>query len=919
MSIRTNPGKAVPSLQRRLTTVKSREEDPSIAQKLETLMSELDKIKGLFEDVKRNEYELIDTLKLVDDLLRDFKPAKMIEINNRILQSGKGTAESSSGKKEQDSVSTGEVAIDNKKLKILKSELDKILKEEFSTVKKNELKLEEMFRKVEDLLRKFTECINPTEDANPSEAKGVEKPSSIQEATQDKKSVEKDVSIGEKLDSLMFEIDTMKAKFSTVEKNDELLGMLRIAEDFLKNFNEKNSADQILKHGEDSKENDAKVVDKSSLSQEAKEKESVEKNVSIDEMFESLKFELEKMKANFSRVKENEELFSTLKRLEDLLQNINAKTLAKTVNPVEAANQSEAKLQSQISRKMLVVQQKAKDKPSPSQEAPNKKIVEKVVPDDKKVERLKSEIDNMKAKCSSDEEFRMLSSLEDLLRHFKTKEELLDEVLTTIHEKIKESTKKLGFSQSEDGSSSQAKATQVQHPPLSLSQNEEKITLVLKRFQASYDALGLHSKLCCLSLSVFPENVVIKKRHIIYWWIGEGFVKNTAEQTAEEEGEEVFEELLNSYLIVRHGNGKCPIVNKFKISPWIRHMLVSSVLVPKENNQPFEKISEITTAPHLNNSSAYLVLDQQKVKISGEFATDWRSVFNLGASYLTIEPQWMAKMKKIVVLQLGRWQESPLHHIEVDSINFMKDLKGQKHLKYLSLRGISRIVELPPSIAQLVSLQILDVKACHNLETLPNEIASLKNLTHLDASQCYLLESMPKGIEKLSELQVFKGFVVGNSDKTPGISDLVKFKKLKRLGVHIGSQAVIQDRDFESLKDLMQVKCLKISWGVLSTSSYKDKVNVIFLPPKLEKLDLEGFPMEEINISELATYELKKLYIKGGKLKSLAPFYWVRVDIMRLKHLNNLQVEREDLREKFPTLKYAEVKKVSKNSFEWPE
>lgn len=125
------------------------------------------------------------------------------------------------------------------------------------------------------------------------------------------------------------------------------------------------------------------------------------------------------------------------------------------------------------------------------------------------------------------------------------------------------------------------------------------------------------------------------------------------------------------------------------------------------------------------------------------------------------------------MLQLGHWQDSPSHHIEIGSQKFLKDLRNLKTLFYLSLRGISRISELPPSIAQLESLEILDLKACHNLETLPNYISSMKHLTHLIVSQCYFLEGMPKGIEKLTNLQVLKGFVISTSRKTPcRISDL---------------------------------------------------------------------------------------------------------------------------------------------------
>ncbi|RDX91151.1 Disease resistance RPP13-like protein 4, partial [Mucuna pruriens] len=232
-------------------------------------------------------------------------------------------------------------------------------------------------------------------------------------------------------------------------------------------------------------------------------------------------------------------------------------------------------------------------------------------------------------------------------------------------------------------------------------------------------------------------------------------------------------------------------------------------------------------------------------------------------------------MKNLQVLQLGRWlHDSPKHHIEVQSEEFLKELRDQKHLKHLSLRGISRIFELPSSILQLESLETLDLKACHNLETLPNDISSLRNLRHLDLSQCYLLDRIPKGIDKLTNLEVLKGFVIGNSNKTPcTISDLANLKNLKRLNIHIQSEAVIQDREFESLVELEKLEHLKISWGV-SDTRYSD-IQLI-LPSSLMKLHLEGFPGENIPgwmkpgaWARSPVHVFKELNITGGKLKSL--------------------------------------------------
>ncbi|XP_028113461.1 disease resistance RPP13-like protein 4 [Camellia sinensis] len=132
------------------------------------------------------------------------------------------------------------------------------------------------------------------------------------------------------------------------------------------------------------------------------------------------------------------------------------------------------------------------------------------------------------------------------------------------------------------------------------------------------------------------------------------------------------------------------------------------------------------------------------------------------------------------VVYLGRWQNSITHHIEVTYLKILNGLKNMKQLRFLSLRGISLITELPQFISQLTNLVILDLKACHNLEVVPDWIGLLKSLTHLDISECYLLDHMPKGLGELSELQVLKGFISGDSQdkKSCTINDLTKLPKL---------------------------------------------------------------------------------------------------------------------------------------------
>ncbi|CAJ1964166.1 unnamed protein product [Sphenostylis stenocarpa] len=558
-------------------------------------------------------------------------------------------------------------------------------------------------------------------------------------------------------------------------------------------------------------------------------------------------------------------------------------------------------------------------------------------------------------KVEKDEDLNDLKSdlikIEDLFAKVKrNEEELLDTLATLngylhssdrmklrkkkedIRKRIGDLTKNLlpddaprsnkGFPQSSSKTFQNEKLNKrkVDHRALFWSQLQD-----LEMLRADYNYLfDPCTRQCFHSLSLFPENAVIRKWNTIYWWFGIGFIKRM-----QKEGEQVFDELLKGNLIVPHGNGNCPIVKKFEVNPSIRHKFLSPLL--QNENQLCGIYSQMITSSHHENHAEHvsklgcLALDQRKVKLSavnGFKSNHWRSVFNVGASYLNFGPQWLAKMEKLEVLHLGRWQDSALHHIEVESEEFLKELRDQKSLKYLNLRGISRIYNLPPTIVKLERLEILDLKACHNLETLPNDIAPLKNLRHLDLSQCYLLERMPNGIEKLTNLQVLKGFVIGSARMTPcRLSDLSNLKKLERLSIHIGIEAMIQEHKFESLKELLELKHLKISWGVFGTKH--SDIQILF-PSSLVKLHLEGFPGQKLPewLKPSKLHErLNELYIIGGKLESIDHGennkHWP-MEIVRLKYLNRLNVDETKLKVWFPALNYAEIRKVQNHSyFEW--
>ncbi|KAF3973510.1 hypothetical protein CMV_003074 [Castanea mollissima] len=401
---------------------------------------------------------------------------------------------------------------------------------------------------------------------------------------------------------------------------------------------------------------------------------------------------------------------------------------------------------------------------------------------------------------------------------------------------------------------------------------------VFTEFKEVFENLDMRLKLCLLSFAVLPEDVVVKRRLLINWWVGEGLVDppSTGEKRAEDVADEILKELeLKGFIEHVKGRHK-PVANRnsFKMQPLV-HCVV--FMLAQEAGFFDCQFNGIPTVNSSRCNRAYLVKDEDGVlekvlKSSPDLDQEkLQTIFNVNESFpdLRFESfakikkvsivEWFSRMKNVQVLYLGRWKSSDQqnieeqssdqgvivwegsleNHIEVESTDFLEGLKNMKRLRLLSLQGISRINELPDSIGKLTNLRILDLKACHNLEALPEGLALLKKLSHLDISECYLLDGMPKGIAFLTELQVLKGFVVGNLESNINnnqqglprqflggmcfpqkrdsctLKDLIKLK-LRKLRINTSIKAFPREEELEVLEKLKELRKLAIAWSVNS-------------------------------------------------------------------------------------------------------
>ncbi|CAL5429244.1 unnamed protein product [Camellia sinensis] len=459
-------------------------------------------------------------------------------------------------------------------------------------------------------------------------------------------------------------------------------------------------------------------------------------------------------------------------------------------------------------------------------------------------------------------------------------------------------------------------------------------TTALEDIQVSFRSLPPKLKSCLDFFLMFAEMATIKKRFIIYWWIGEGLLspirlmdQNTeAEIVLGKTAEDFVNELLDE------------LTEKGFIEPIYKNcgLVIDSY---RMHSNTRSAIKQVWHRPGCIMDSDTLVL---------RFPPDYnhQCFLNFGEAIIDSRFERFFNHNYFRIVYLGRWQNSVTHHIEVADIKILNALKNMKQLRFLSLRGISLITELPQFISQLTNLKILDLKACHNLEVIPNWISLLKNLTHLDISECYFLDHMPNGLGALSELQVLKGFIIGDSQdkKSCTINDLTKLSKLRKLSVSTSMKEFPTYLQLHHLQRLKFLQKLKISWSgcilrgksddspkqaqlfskqTISLRSFTEKQDPelppsLELPSSLQKLELECFPKKDTPswLRSGNLKNLKKLYIRGGLLCNLDKIVATTVEMLQLKYLSNLEMPWKDITMLFPNLIYLEkVECLGANSF----
>ncbi|KAL6899197.1 hypothetical protein ACP4OV_005855 [Aristida adscensionis] len=330
----------------------------------------------------------------------------------------------------------------------------------------------------------------------------------------------------------------------------------------------------------------------------------------------------------------------------------------------------------------------------------------------------------------------------------------------------------------------------------------------------------------------------------------------------------------------------------------------------KEDGEPTKMGQQHVRSIPNNEQKENLALKRKEVIININ-----AHVYRLSKSLLSQLPE------NLVVLQLGQWwSHDDRTYMEVEGLDSLCAISNLKNLRYLSLRGLSRLTNLPKEMKWAKNLTILDLHGCQNLERVVlKTIPPPKKLTHLDLSDCYMLEYIDKGVTSFSELQVFKGFVFGVGKKgtdSCSLQDLKKLKKLEKLTISITTDATIGKRTMEELKNLSSLRSLTVTWGelpsILADDAMKKEREAFLktwtsleLPPELLKLDIRCYPNKVLVLKQHK--KLNKLYIRGGEMEELKVNGQNHIKILRLRYLKKFNMKWESLLATMKDIEYVEI------------
>ncbi|VAH99913.1 unnamed protein product [Triticum turgidum subsp. durum] len=276
----------------------------------------------------------------------------------------------------------------------------------------------------------------------------------------------------------------------------------------------------------------------------------------------------------------------------------------------------------------------------------------------------------------------------------------------------------------------------------------------------SYYDLPCHLKTCLLYLSIYPEDILIKKDSLIWKWVAEGFIHEEPGVGLFEIGERYFNELVNKSLIMPverdQYNG---IITGCRVHDIMLDVIC--LLSKEENFVTVLDSNEQYTTSHckarrlavqhigqpLSSTSTLQARSLNAICNAEMFPSlscfDVLRVLALEGNCSSYNPNYLEHVGKLVHLR----------HLKLGSIGIRELPKEIGHMKFLLVLdlGQNRISELPESIGGLSQLKCLNM--CETEIVVPCWIGNLTSLEELCLGEVDVQSNFVIELGKLTELR----------------------------------------------------------------------------------------------------------------------------------------------------------------------
>jgi len=343
-----------------------------------------------------------------------------------------------------------------------------------------------------------------------------------------------------------------------------------------------------------------------------------------------------------------------------------------------------------------------------------------------------------------------------------------------------------------------------------LPQKKEDILPTLK---LSYDLMPSYLRQCFALFSLYPKDYEFVNFEVTTLWGALGLLGSLKKNmTQEDVANQYFNELLSRSFIQDFVS--CGTAYTFKI-----HDLVHDLALFVAKDECLLVNSHIRNIPESIRHLSFVENDLDVKSFSAK---------SVGVRTILFPKDGVGAKSEAFFTLVSRYKYLHILDLSYSSVETLPGFIGKlKHLRSLSLHDNKRIRELPDSICELQSLQVLDLGGCQELEALPkglrklislrdfvittkqavlpeNDIANLSSLQYLTIECCDNVESLFSGIE-LPDLKALSVISCKKLESLP--LDSKHFPALEILGIRICDKLELS-KGYEDKKFILKLKTI---------------------------------------------------------------------------------------------------------------